>query len=638
MFTIIFAVGFTAGVGCGPSAPGGEDPGDNNTNNNNNENINGNHNGNHNGNGCIEGEIVCVENERLICSDGEYIGFPCDEGEYCNSANGDCEPCVCNPAETPVCVDTENLQVCREDCSGYDVTPCGFNRHCEVDECVDLVCTPGSRECVDEHRYRECDEDGMEWGDAVDCVSPATRCQHGHCVSPCDMVEGTMSNLGCHFWAVDMPNLIPDLVFAVSISNTSHDQTTNIQIFDKNGGTEQLVASGSVAPRDVSVFMLAGTSNGQQGFYPGDAGLSGNGIALGRAFRIESDYPVVAVQFNPIGGASGHSTDASLLLPRHTIGNDYIHMAFDQGHGGGSTMIIVAENDNTVVTVTPTVNTTAGQNGLPAMTAGVPTDILIDRYDYIQLTTGPNNQDLSGSIIEADAPVAVFGGHTCANVPDTNTVACDHVEQQIFPVNTWGKRYVAMRNPPRGGEAMQWHILGSQDNTTVNFDPPVSLGSSITIDRGEVVRFQDMGDFFVEAVGGPILVTGFMLGWAATDDPERLGDPYMVHMIPVEQYLTDYVFLVDDSYDEDFVKLVRSADAEVSIGCFGTVEDHRWTDVGQSGYQTAVINMNPGENGCTTGVNEATGIQPFGIVVSGQAFAASYAYPGGLALRNLVTR
>jgi hypothetical protein len=116
---------------------------------------------------------------------------------------------------------------------------------------------------------------------------------------------------------------------------------------------------------------------------------------------------------------------------------DYLHLAWANGFGDGSTLAIVATENNTTVTVTPKVNTPAGKNGLPAMQAGVPKDIVLQRYDYIQVT--PGNNDMTGSAIKSSAPVAVFGGHSCGNVPTTQTGACDHVEEQIFPLETWGR-------------------------------------------------------------------------------------------------------------------------------------------------------------------------------------------------------
>ncbi|RLB45923.1 MAG: hypothetical protein DRI90_27895, partial [Deltaproteobacteria bacterium] len=559
------------------------------------------------GGGCTAGTTRCYGNLRQVCEGGTYVDSPCPSGEFCDTAVHDCVACACEPGQAGECINSDNLEICREDCTGYDAQPCDFGESCENGSCADLLCPPGTRECLSEVQYQQCTEDGSAWGPPVDC-EPGSVCLAGACVDPCDAAEETDSNVGCHFWAVDMPNLPPrdSYVFAVVISNPSTSATANIEIFDKNGGTEQLILSGTVAPRDVTVFNLSGSSSGQQGHYPGDAGFLGTGISLGRAFRLQADLPVVAVQFNPIGGASGYTTDASLLLPAHVIGTHYIHLAWDQGYGEGSNLMVVGTADNTTVTITPTVNTVAGQNGLPAMTAGQPTQVIIGQYDYIQLSTGPSNVDLSGSTIVTSAPVAVFGGHTCANIPTTSTTACDHVEEQIFPLTTWGREYVAARNPIRGGEPMLWRIVGSEDNTTLTFDPPVAIGASTTINKGQVIQFEDDQDFYVSANGGPVLVAGYMLGCSSVTGASGCpGDPYMVLMVPVEQFQPDYVLLVDSSYDEDFVKLVRPVGADVEVACFGVVPDDRWTAVGTSGYETAQVQMNPGEGTCTTGTNEA---------------------------------
>ena len=116
---------------------------------------------------------------------------------------------------------------------------------------------------------------------------------------------------------------------------------------------------------------------------------------------------------------------------------------------------------------------------------------------------------------------------------------------------------------------------------------------------------------------------------------ECVGDPYMVLMVPVEQYQDDYVFLVDSSYDEDFAKLVRPSGSEVTVECLGVVPEDRWTAIGNSGWDWATIDMNPGEAMCQSGTNQASSDEGFGVIVSGQAYAASYAYPGGLALEAI---
>ncbi|WP_181197558.1 IgGFc-binding protein [Enhygromyxa salina] len=579
---------------------------------------------------CVDGEEQCKEDGHEICEGGQWQPDPCPEGTFCDEVSDACEPCACVPGEQGGCTDMDNIETCTEDCSGYAPEPCDPGI-CVEGECVNLICAPDQSACVDGDSYHVCNGEGTMWGEDMDCP-PGDSCLNGSCVSACDLAEATKSNVGCEFWAVDMSNLPPrdTYTYSVVVSNPSFDTPTDVTIWDKRNGNETMLIDDQVAPREAKVFNLSGSHNGYMSYYNGqDAGFLGNGVGQGKAFRIETSLPVLATQFNPIGGASGFTTDASLLLPTHTLGQDYIHLGWNRGHGDGSSMNVIATEDDTTITITPKVNTGAGQNGLPAMTAGVPTEVVINRYDYIQI--GVDDQNLTGSRISADKPVALFGGHSCANVPTESVGACDHVEEQLFPLETWGTNYVAARNPPRGNETMRWRIVAAEDNTTINFDPAVSIGAQTVLNAGELVEFDELQDFYISA-DDPILVAGYMRGGSSAGGQ---GDPYMVQMVAVEQYKQDYVFLVDSSYTNDFAKLVRPAGTEVTVECLGVVPDNRWTSIGASGYDYAVIDMNPGEAMCSSGTNEASASDGFGIIVSGQASYASYGYPGGLALEQI---
>ncbi len=583
---------------------------------------------------CEEGSEQCKRGAHQVCQQGVFVDAPCDPGQFCDEMTESCQDCTCEPGATGTCADEDNINVCNADCGGFTPEPCPGGNICVDDACVPLLCAPNQKVCADDDSFQLCNDKGTVLGPATDCAADQV-CEAGECISACEKAKQTKSNVGCEFWGVDLTNLPPrdTYVFAFAISNPSFDTPAKVQVFDRNNNNnEQAIITDMIPPRQVKVLNVSGTNQGKQGYYTGDAGFLGSGIGLGRAFRIASDTPVVAVQFNPIGGALGFTTDASLLLPTHVLALDYLHLAWANGYGDGSTLAIVATENNTTVTVTPKVNTPAGKNGLPAMQAGVPKDIVLQRYDYMQIT--PGNNDMSGSAIKSSAPVAVFGGHSCGNVPTVQTGACDHVEEQIFPLETWGQNYIASRNPKRNQEPMMWRIIAAEDNTKVDFDPPTSIGASVNLNKGQMVEFQEQNDFSITA-DDPILVAGYMLGCIATGLPNNPGDPYMLLMIPNEQFQSEYVFLVDSSYEKDYAKFIRPTGAQVNLACLGVIPDNRWTKIGNSGYEWAAITMNPGEAQCKVGTNEVTGDLPFGISVSGQSSAASYAYPGGLALKPI---
>jgi hypothetical protein len=581
---------------------------------------------------CVDGQLRCpAHDDREACQNGAWVDQPCAEGEGCDPF-GVCLPCICAASQ---CVDAGTLNVCH--CTEYKQELCGPTSACAAldgePECHPQICNAGEAQCADSDTVVACNATGTAMLAPVDCA-PDQLCDFGVCLPACEVVAKLDSSVGCDFWAVDMANVPPRdaYVFGVALSNPNPTLPVKVRIYDRNNnGQEQQVAEGTIGPRDVEIFNLSGTSNGDVGFYPGDAGFIGTGIARGRAFRIASELPIVATQFNPFGGAAAFTTDASLLLPTHTLGKSYYHLAWSQGLGSGSALVVVATQDNTNVTIRSTVDTPAGPNGMPALIAGK--DVVIPglkRNDYIQVSS---TKDLSSSWIFANAPVAVFGGHSCARVPDFATLECDHLEEQIFPIDTWGQHYIAARSPARNNEPMFWRVLAAEDGTVVQYKPPVSIGAESKLDAGAFAEFTAPGDFEITSNNGhPVLVAGYTFGCKSTNLPDCPGDPSMVLAVPVEQWLTDYVFLVDFSYTNDNVKLVRSKDKAVSLGCLAEIPD--WSPINDK-YESAVVNINPGVGDCQPGTNTATGASPFSIMVVGESKQTSYAYPGGLALKPI---
>ena len=107
---------------------------------------------------------------------------------------------------------------------------------------------------------------------------------------------------------------------------------------------------------------------------------------------------------------------------------------------------------------------------VPALAAGGTYTTTLNAYDNLQIASNAEAADLSGTKIGASAPVAVFGGHQCLLIP-VGYGYCDHLEEQMMPLQTWGTEYVAARHPPRGSEGVIWRFIAAENGTTINFDP-----------------------------------------------------------------------------------------------------------------------------------------------------------------------
>ncbi|MCA9696262.1 MAG: IgGFc-binding protein, partial [Myxococcales bacterium] len=205
----------------------------------------------------------------------------------------------------------------------------------------------------------------------------------------------------------------------------------------------------------------------------------------------------------------------------------------------------------------------------------------------------------------------------------------DHLEEQLSGVRLWGEHFVASRVPPRSAtpDTSLWQIYASEDNTTVTLTADAQVsglpGNNFMLDSGEVVEFYaggtaaQPGDFEVEA-DKPIAVLNYMTG-ANNPGANNTGDPAMVQLSPVEQYLPRYVVLVPTTWVNDVAVLARPAGAEILLDNVA-IADNLFIPVANSGYEVARVPV-------ADGVHVFDGdTEKFSVVIVGYDSYDSYAY------------
>ena len=439
------------------------------------------------------------------------------------------------------------------------------------------------------------------------------------CFTPCQKATADRSSVGCVYYAVDTNSI--GQPWAVAISNVDQAATANVVIEAKTGTTWAPVAGGTitVGPRALKTVALPRKFT------------TGSALMAGGAFRITSDIPVISYQFAPIDGSQSFLSDASLLLPVSAFDRYYIVSAWPSGIDQGGTArdahIQIVASEPTNVTITSPVATTAGATAA-ALAPNVPHTYAMNDGDYLQLTVQTINQSLTGTYIESDKPVALFSSNDCANVPNTpDACCCDHLEEQIFGLQTWGTSYVGAQMPKRGNEGAVWQILAQQDGTTVTFTPGAGvtgLPPTVTLGARQKMEFTvsggaTPGDFLISS-DKPILVNQFTVGSFTVQNGGDTGDPDMVQAIPTEQYLAHYNVLVPGTWINDFLVLIRKTGATVMVD--GIAPGTTWRPLA-GGWETTVMPVPDGEH-------VLDGSAPFGVAVSGYDSFDSYSYPGGL--------
>jgi hypothetical protein len=306
------------------------------------------------------------------------------------------------------------------------------------------------------------------------------------------------------------------------------------------------------------------------------------------------------------------TTDAYLGLPSDVVTNNYTAMGWGTGLGGVSELGIVATHDATTVTITPTVDTAGGH------VAGTPYDVSLNAGQMYQIQSTSNTSDLTGTRISATDRVSVFGGHQCANIPNNQFFACDHVTEQLFPNDTWGRSFLTVPLKTRvNGDTFKF--LAQEDGTEVRVNgTPVA-----TLNAGE--QFQQIIDGVSQITANhPILVSQFS---NSSSFDGVTSDPFMMLIPPFEQFQTGYTITTPGSgFDTNFVNIVAPDAAVGQIAVDGNpIPASDFTPIGSTGFQGAQVDL-------TVGSHNITGPgQPFGAFVYGFASFDSYGYPGGAA-------
>ncbi|HWE30735.1 MAG TPA: IgGFc-binding protein, partial [Polyangia bacterium] len=419
--------------------------------------------------------------------------------------------------------------------------------------------------------------------DVLDCSNhvvqtcpPDQGCGGASCVAACDAAKANKSSVGCDYYAID-PDIIAEGIgacFAAFVANTWNAPVTlaadwggvslNIgQVARVPNGTGQSLTyaplpNGQLAPGGVAVVFLNRYGTNTDPFYdfdcpagvtPGVTAQDGaiHGTALGKAFHITADHPVVAYDMFPYGGGQSAATSATLLIPTSAWDVNYIGVnAFrkDQLVPEAQPFLqILAAEDGTQVTINALAAIVAGP-GVAAAPAHTPTTYNLSAGQYLQIT---QDAELTGSAILANKPIGVWGGATCLNI-DVNDSACDSAHQELFPVAALGHEYVGVRYRNRGSgeESVPWRIVGAVDGTQLSYEPSPPSGAPLAVNRGQVGEFWTPGPFVVKSQDDkhPFYMSAHMTGADQVNPPDR-GDPEFVNVLPPAQYLASYVFFTD---------------------------------------------------------------------------------------------
>ncbi|MGM0558456.1 MAG: hypothetical protein ACQEVA_18875 [Myxococcota bacterium] len=539
----------------------------------------------------------------------------------------------CTPGDAGACASQSSRYVCNEAGDAYELEQCPGEQTCLAGECGDRVCTPEIQECYDESSTRICKDDGSGWNEPEACPS-GTVCERGTCRTTCDLGGKGPSYIGCEYVTLDLDQ------YTDPTTNPKPDEVPHSVVISNPGQREATISFSS--PSTAASFNIPDPTvpaGSAKAFQMPRLDVDESGITR-RSINIVSSEPVIAHQFNPLNNQSVYSNDASLLLPISTLGTEYYAVNWptqvlpslpglgDPDDQQAYVTVVATESGQTIVDVDSTADIKAGP-GVSAISAGSTGSYALNRGEVLNLTAnsgavGADGNDLTGTYIKSSLPVAVFAGHEEAVIGDGSggdeSCCADHLEQQLFPLSTWGNSYIAGLSPGRGTHKDHWRIVSGEDGVTLTTSPAQPDANNVTLNKGDSVTFYSDQDFEIDATG-KIMVGQFLVSQQQTS--EVVGDPAFLLSVPSAQFRTDYHLLTPENYSTNYVQIIRPTGVAVNLDG-SAVSNGTFRAVG-SDFEVGHVEVDPG-------VHTLDSAEPFGIQAYGFDSAVSYGYPGGLNL------
>jgi hypothetical protein len=295
---------------------------------------------------------------------------------------------------------------------------------------------------------------------------------------------------------------------------------------------------------------------------------------------------------------------------------------FLQQLGNAGIYSVTASQDDTTVTLTPPNGGTPTQagDGVDAMGHG---EVVLDAGDVLQVFVA-NTGDPTGTLVSADKPVQVLGGHECTQVP-IGTNACDHLEESMFPVEALAKEYYVV--PPvqvpddTKLKATVVRVIASEPDTTLTFEPDLPV-NKLLVDAGDFLQISPTTQRFVVKADKKILVAQYMVGQGGGFGT---SDPAMLLVVPSEQFRSDYLIFAEPGWQANYVDVIAPDGASVQVDGMNVTG---FVGIGATGYSHAHFKLsNAGDGSHAITASDKIGVSVYGIINFG-----SYWYPGGLDL------
>jgi len=552
---------------------------------------------------CEDGFARCVEgtNAVLLCQPDGGTLCPvgtCGSGQTCSGFT--CAPTGCTPGDQ-LCDGNGRWNRCLA-AAWVGPFDCPAGEVCDPsqgDSCQPVTCTPDVPFCTGAAERADCTPFGVMDGVPQACAGGGT-CTAGACAGPCD-APGACEYLFVELESTPDDDGGPD--FLVISNTTPYSGSIEVSAHD---------SAPSWLPVETRGLGIGGTAF----IALPERRPVGSGLFHAVAFRAASDVPLAPHLRDDLAFGT-HFSAAYAPWPLASLGTEYRIASWphnsisDDGapataHPGG--FAVIASADDTTVTVQPSAPTAAG-DGVPALVAGVAWMTTLDDGDVLQVETGADGDDLTGTLVMSSAPVAVVGFHTCASL---DGATCDKIAELLPPVARWASDYVV----PIGHAGEVVRIIAHSGGTVATVagagcvgDAAATLGPGqwLEVVAPDVEPPEGACGFEVAAsvpvlvalVAGPAASLSAIRPAAAAVTSAAFGDNPWIGAVRLVRFGGSGVLY--DGGSDPFVWVAGPGGASVTAQDFALMEVHRLDAIGGGSFAPVVVGAAGGNGFQVTG-------------------------------------
>ena len=257
----------------------------------------------------------------------------------------------------------------------------------------------------------------------------------------------------------------------------------------------------------------------------------------------------------------------------------------------------------------------------------------------------PSQYDFTGFRASSNQPIGFMTGHECAEI-QLGEDTCDHIIEQIPPSYTWGYNFFVAPFEERTGYVFKvWPRYEGTSFTVycsdgTNFNISNFQFNEINVDNRQRFELNSQSYCCIQS-DRPLLVMQYGFSHEH-DNNNQFGDPNMVLVAPISQYLNQHIFTTtvrlyawyNDDFTDHYISVTVLAKYFVpnAILLDGTPLEHnvtKWSIINCSQNDPCGYGISKRVNIGTHTVQHTNPNASINVVVYGWRIEKGYAYPAG---------